>query len=518
MMTLIDSLARSANCFCPMDVRAPIIEGTFDAQSYTYLARAVAKLFTETLGKRPTLAIGYDARSHSVEMFTALKHTLMSEGISVVDCGMQASPMMYAMEWLDLPSELPKLDGVLIVTASHNPAPDNGLKWTLNRTPLTKDQVAKVKQYFVDVQEAPVILSAGVGNTEAEGSPKLGTSVDFNPTDLYIAWSKNAFPKFKTPMKVVADSGNGTGGLMSGPLFEALGIDVIPLFAEPDGRFPNHHPDPSKEKNLADLKRVVLEHHADFGVAFDGDSDRLGVVDNKGRWLTNDFLLLFFAESLMRQFHADPAAFGDVTPKVVSEVKCSQLLFEGLEFLGAIPVMAPTGHAYIKQVMKKEGSVLGGELSGHFFFKDNHWGFDDAFYAALRVCQWLDEAREDAENPTLAMSDMVDKLPKTVLSEELRYKVDIAIRPQIMLKLETLVKEQEVLGNQAMQSISKLDGLRVALEGGFALVRTSNTEPVLTLRWESDSLENLDALETQLLHLVNKAIETATKNASAASC
>jgi phosphomannomutase / phosphoglucomutase len=497
------TMTRSAACFCPMDVRAPIVEGIFDAQSYIYLARAVSKLYTETLGKLPTLAIGYDARSHSVELFTSLKNTLLSEGVSVVDCGMQASPMMYAMEWLDLPSNLPALDGVLIVTASHNPAPDNGLKWTLNRTALTKEEVATVKQYFLDVQ---------ADDYAAQASTR-GTCDTYDPTSLYIEWSKNAFPRFNTPMKIVADAGNGTGGLMAPQLFAALGIEVISLHCEPDGRFPNHHPDPSKEKNMADLKRAVVEHGADFGVAFDGDSDRLGVVDNQGRWLTNDFLLLFFAESLMRHFHADPNAFNGITPKVVSEVKCSQLLFEGLEKLGAIPIMAPTGHAYIKQVMKKEGSVLGGELSGHFFFKDEHWGFDDAFYAALRVCQWLDEARAAAENPTLAMSDLVDKLPKTVLSEELRYKVDIAIRPQIMQELEALVNAQETLGNQAVQTISKLDGVRVALEGGFALVRTSNTEPVLTMRWESDSLENLETLETQLLHLVNKAIETATQKA-----
>jgi phosphomannomutase/phosphoglucomutase len=203
----------------------------------------------------------------------------------------------------------------------------------------------------------------------------------------------------------------------------------------------------------------------------------------------------------------------EAPPKVVAEVKCSQHLFTGITEAGAEAIVSPTGHAKIKNTMKTQNAVLGGELSGHFFFKDEHWGFDDAFYGMMRMAQVLDDARQIASNPTLPLSSLVNSLPQTMISDELRYAVDAHLSPKVMSYLKDALQkrheEKTLFGNQAILGLSTLDGIRLALDGGFVLVRASNTEPVLSLRWEARTEEDLDACETKLLYLIHKAVSHA---------
>jgi phosphomannomutase/phosphoglucomutase len=503
---------RTSACFCTYDVRAIVTPDLFDTVTFQHLARAFVAFCRQKEGKSSgapfTVAAGYDARLHSPELFDALKNTLLDLGVNVLDLGLQPSPMVYATEWLDLPENLLKPDATLTVTASHNPAPYNGLKWTLHGHTLTREEVQDVKRLYEDAQHTPF-----------EIAPQRGQAMSYQPVPDYLQWMKTHFPQNAYPLKIVVDAGNATGGLVALPLLDAFGIEYVPLFTEVDGRFPNHHPDPSKTKNLADLIDAVKTHHADFGVAFDGDSDRLGVVDDQGRVIAGDFLLLLLTQAMMCRRRGMFA--NEAPPKVVAEVKCSQHLFTGIAEAGAQAIVSPTGHAKIKHMMKTEHALLGGELSGHFFFKDAHWGFDDAFYGMMRVVQVLDDARQSAKNPHLPLSHLVDKLPKTIISEELRYTLDARLSPAVMdyLKeaLQKRYEEKSLFGNQAILGVSTLDGIRLALEGGFVLVRASNTEPVLSLRWEARSEEDLDACETKLLYLIHKAVSHAEASAEGVS-
>ncbi|MFN7311598.1 MAG: phosphomannomutase/phosphoglucomutase [Vampirovibrionales bacterium] len=496
---------RTSACFCTYDVRAIVTPDLFDTVTYQHMARAFVAFCQAKKGAdQPflpfTIAAGYDARLHSPELFEALKNTLLDLGVNVIDLGLQPSPMVYASEWLDLPEGIQKPDATLTVTASHNPAPYNGLKWTLDGHALTREDVQDVKRLFEAQQK-----------TTLEPVSPRGQVTTYSPIPDYLNWMQANFPKTAYPLKIVVDAGNATGGLVAVPLLDAFGIECVPLFTEVDGRFPNHHPDPSKAKNLADLIEAVQTHHADFGVAFDGDSDRLGVVDDQGQVIAGDFLLLLMTQAMMRRRRVKFP--NEAPPKVVAEVKCSQHLFTGITEAGAEAIVSPTGHAKIKNTMKTQNAVLGGELSGHFFFKDEHWGFDDAFYGMMRMAQVLDDARQIASNPTLPLSSLVNSLPQTMISDELRYAVDAHLSPKVMSYLKDALQkrheEKTLFGNQAILGLSTLDGIRLALDGGFVLVRASNTEPVLSLRWEARTEEDLDACETKLLYLIHKAVSHA---------
>jgi phosphomannomutase / phosphoglucomutase len=497
--------SRPTDCFCTYDVRAIVIPGTFDELNYQYLGQAFTRYAYRRLGKTPlVVAMGYDARTHSPALFDALKQAVLESGATVINVGLQPSPMMYAMEHLPLPAHLPRPNATLTVTASHNPGEYNGLKWTLEGHTLSREEIMDVKALYAALQEA--------GKPDAPTASSVGREISFNPLKAYIAWHTEHLSTIQTPMKVVVDAGNGTGGVVAPALLQAFGVEVIPLFIEPDGTFPNHHPDPSKAKNLKALQETVLKHQATAGMAFDGDSDRLGVVDDKGTIITGDFAVLLFAQAVSRHHQQASQDFPHGVPKVVSEIKASQHVFDGIARLGLEPVISPTGHAHIKGLMKRENAMLGGELSGHFFFKDKHWGFDDAFYAMLRMLHVLEEARALNENPALPLSELVEALPVTYAAEEIRYPVNVSHRQAIMQALVKHLQGINPFGPYVVSGVSTLDGIRVNFNGGFALVRSSNTEPVLTLRWEAPEEEGLEQVETVLLHEVNKVVDAVYKD------
>ncbi len=266
-------------------------------------------------------------------------------------------------------------------------------------------------------------------------------------------------------MKVVVDAGNGTGGVVAVPIMEEMGMEVIPLFCEMDGRFPNHFPDPTVEANLEQLKATVLATQADLGIGYDGDADRIGVVDNEGKVIWGDYLMIIFAREIIERHKG--ASF-------VSEVKCSKHLFADIEARGGRPIMWKAGHSLIKQKMKETGALFGGEMSGHMFFADRFFGFDDAIYASLRLLEIL-------AGDGRRLSEFLSDLPPTWSTPEIRIDCPERIKFEVVRKITDYYRQRF--------EIVDTDGVRVILPDGWGLVRASNTQPILVLRFEADSAE-----------------------------
>jgi phosphomannomutase / phosphoglucomutase len=471
--------------FGTYDIRA-VVGDTFNASVYRRLGRAYATWAKQKLSEQgqvfetPSVVIGYDARGTSPEFAEQLILGLNESGVSTLEIGLQPSPMVYFAETLAHQHGFVDPLGALVVTASHNPPEYNGCKFTFLKQTITSENLQEIKAIYADE----------VCSKTDRVFANEPTRRQWNPLEVYIDWAKGQFGQFKTAPKVVLDCGNGTAGVLAPQVFEALGAQVVPLFAEPDGSFPNHHPDPCVHKNLVLLQKAVVEHQADIGISFDGDSDRLGAVDSQGVIWPGDMILILYVRDLMSRDWAQ-------APKVVSEVKCSQFLFEEIETLGAIPVLSRTGHAFQKYTMKKEDAKLGGELSGHFFFRDEHWGFDDAIYGAMRLTALLDKARQ--QTPGLKSEALTATLPKSALSEEYRLYMKRESRPVVLEGVQRYAAEIASFAQLAKRSVETLDGIRVNLQGGFWLVRASTTEPCLTLRFEAPTLEQLKALESEVM-------------------
>ena len=494
--------APSADFFCTYDLRAIVTPDVFDETTYSLLGKAFTYWLQTYKGwdvtHMPTISVGYDARIHSKALTNAFIDSVTEMGIHVLKLGMVPSPLVYFSEYFCLDAfGLPKPQASVVVTASHNPAPYNGMKLCINGLSMNKEELLEFKACF---------LKIATGEVEATpfGNDKIGHITYWSPLEAYAKWATEQFGRFPTRPKVVVDCGNATAGVIAPQVLEALGCDVVPLFAEPDGNFPNHHPDPCVHANLRFLKDAVLSNQADMGIAFDGDSDRVGVVDAQGRVISGDMLLIFLTQDMLAH-----GTF-ETPPTVVSEVKCSQHLFDTVATLGAVPVMSPTGHAYIKQKMREIDAKLGGELSGHFFFRDTHWGFDDGIYAALRLVRFLDDARR--VDPNATMATLYETLPHSFLSEELRLPVPVAYRADVMKALHQAVEPLQHFAELPVVSIETIDGIRFNVQGGFWLCRVSNTEPVLTLRWEAPSADHLTAIESALHQVLASVITPIVPN------
>ncbi|MFP4037289.1 MAG: phosphomannomutase/phosphoglucomutase, partial [Desulfobacteraceae bacterium] len=279
------------------------------------------------------------------------------------------------------------------------------------------------------------------------------------------------------------DAGNGTGGLAAAPVLERLGCSPVNLFVEPDGRFPNHEPDPTVIKNMKDISETVVRDGLELGIAFDGDADRLGVVDEKGHIIYGDMLMVIFARDILK---TNPGA------KIIGEVKCSQLMYEEIEARGGQPIMWKTGHSLIKQKLKEEDALLAGEMSGHFFFKHRYFGFDDAIYAACRLLEIISRSREP-------LSGYLSNIPRTFNTPEIRVEC-----PEEQ-KFQLVDEVKKVLGDR--YQVIDIDGVRVVFPDGWGLVRASNTSPVLVLRFEAQTEERLKEIQELVEGAVNEARE-----------
>lgn len=434
-------------------------------------------------GKKPsdmTLTVCRDARLHSPGLSNSLIAGLTSTGANVINLGLAPTPIGYYSE-----VTMSEVISAMIITASHNPSEYNGLKMTYQHQTLNEAQIKEVKELtFKNWQ-----------NTQTPIVTNLVKDYEIIPE--YIEDMKKRFGHIGKGIKVVVDSANATGGIVGPKLYRELGCEVIELFSEPDGRFPNHHPNPSDLKTLKDIEKSVVENEADVGIAYDGDSDRIGIVDTKGNPLTGDKLLLIYAMDLISNCEKKPT--------IVSEVKCSQVLYDTINKTGATAVMCKTGHGYIKEKMKETGAILAGEMSGHTFFKDRYYGFDDAIYAGCRIIEIISKNKKT--NPNFKIQDMLKPFNAVYTSNEVRFPCPNELKKSVLEKLKEYVNTHKDMFGVEIKEIVTLDGMRIVFDGGFALIRQSNTEPVFTLRFEAKTKAECEHIEKCMLDKLQNFIK-----------
>ena len=449
------------------------------------------KMKQEKTPRELLFGVCMDARVHSPELKRAIIQGVNSMGANVLDLGLAPTPLGYFCEFAKIPSEITenkKVVGALIITASHNPSEYNGLKMTFNRQSLNEDQIKEVKRLTIEIKEQSTGYRQVIN----------GFSKQYDIISNYQDKIYDMFGKIGKGIKVVVDSANATGGIVAPQLYRDLGCEVVELYSEPDGNFPNHHPNPSDIKTLDKIREVIVQENADLGIAFDGDSDRIGAIAGDGTIISGDKLLLIYAQDLISTL----AIHGE-KPTVVSEVKCSQVLYDTIEEMGANAVMTKTGHGYIKLKMRETGALLAGEMSGHTFFKDRYYGYDDEIYAGCRLIEIV--AKNKMQNPEFKLTDLLEPFNKVHLSDEVRLKCPNEYKKAVLEKMEKMINSD--FFNSKIKEVITIDGLRIIFEDGFALIRQSNTEPVFTLRFEAKTKEKCEHYKKTLVDLTCNLVE-----------
>jgi len=435
------------------DVRG-IVGQTLHPEDAYALGRSYAALAVSEGATR--VAVGRDGRTHSPEMEAALVRGLTEGGLDVVRIGMGPSPMLYfAVATLNV-------EGGIQVTGSHNPADYNGFKLLLNGRSV----------FGAEIQDLGRRAAAG------DWSNGQGKVEEADVVDAYVDALVNGFDG--QAYRIGWDAGNGAAGPILEQLVQRLPGEHHTLYTDVDGRFPNHHPDPTVEANLADLKKLVEDKQLDFGIAFDGDADRIGAVDAKGRVIWGDQLLIILAAPVLKEL---PGA------TIIADVKASQTLFDRIAEMGGQPLMWKTGHSLIKSKMKETGAPLAGEMSGHIFFKHQWYGFDDALYAAVRLIRAVSASGK-------SLTDLKDEMPVSVATPELRFQVDEA------RKFAVIGEVAERLAAEGAE-VNATDGVRVKTADGWWLLRASNTQDVLVARAEARDQAGLD----RLMETINAQLE-----------
>jgi len=431
------------------------------------LGAVYCMLLRERLGKDGlAVGVGRDVRLSSDELATALIEGMLSQGADVYDLGPCPTPLLYfSLFHLET-------DGGIMITGSHNPPEYNGFKICVGHDTIHGQEIQHLKEiyYSADLPEA---------------SP--GKIANYGIIPPYMAYIKEAFEGITglPKIKIAVDAGNGAASLLAGELFRSLGCEVVELYCEADGHFPNHHPDPTVETNLQDLIRTVVEEECDFGIAFDGDADRLGAVDERGDILWGDRLMVLYAADILQNNKGE---------KFIGEVKCSQVMYDEIARLGGEPVMWKTGHSLIKDKIKVEKAALAGEMSGHFFFADRYFGFDDALYAASRLIEIV-KKKLSVDDDFAGVSSLFASLPKTFATPELRVDCPDTEKKAAVANLSEVFDAHRAGGQEPrIRDIITVDGLRIIFEDGWGLVRASNTQPVLVLRFEASTPERRDYL------------------------
>ncbi len=435
---------------------------------------AFGKLLTESTNENNlTVAIGIDSRTSARELFDSFVDGLSNWDMKVIDIGMCPTPLLY-FSLHTMP-----IHGGIMITASHNPPEYNGFKLCVGRDTIFGEDIQKLYEFAT---------KADISKFQKIAVSKHNIIEDYT---VFILEHFSHLKKLqsKSPVRVVIDSGNGTAGLVAPNLFRSLGFEVYELFSEPDGTFPNHHPDPTVEENLTALKGKILGVNADVGFAFDGDADRLGVLDGKGRLLWGDQLMTIFAEDIIKENRG--ATF-------IGEVKCSKVMYDEIERLGGKAIMWKTGHSLIKKKMKETGALLAGEMSGHIFFKHRYFGYDDAIYAALRFLELLIMRSSKDEKSSLV--GIIDNLPHVWNTPEIRFFCDDDKKFIIIDKIK------ENISNR--YEFNDIDGVRLNFKNGWGLIRASNTQPALIMRFESDSKKGLKEIEDLLRGELEKALQS----------
>jgi phosphomannomutase / phosphoglucomutase len=441
------------NVFREYDVRG-VVDKDLSKEFVFELGRAIGTYAVQN--KVKTMTIGRDCRLSSADYHSFLINGLNACGIDTIDIGLCATPMLY-FSIRNL-----KIDGGVMVTGSHNPPEFNGFKICIGNDTI----------YGENIQQLRIIMESG----------KYATGLGSNHSkDISTAYENYLFENIKInkKMKIIVDGGNGVGGHFALPLLRRFGCDVTGIYCEPDGLFPHHFPDPTVETNLEEIIKSVIQHKADLGIAFDGDADRIGVISDKGEIIWGDMLLLLFSRYILKE-HPNAA--------IIGEVKCSQVLYDDIIKNSGRPIMWKAGHSLIKAKMKEEKSLLGGEMSGHIFFADRYFGYDDAIYAAIRLLEILSQTGKK-------LSSLLADVPQTFATPEIRIDCPDDEKAAVVNKIKNHFRNNS--------GIIDIDGVRIPFEDGWALVRSSNTQPVIVLRFEASSAKSLLLIRNQVEKLLD---------------
>jgi phosphomannomutase / phosphoglucomutase len=432
--------------FREYDIRG-VVENDFDDDFVVNLGRAYATLLTRA-GKR-TITLGRDCRLTSDALRDLMIEGLIPSGINVIDIGVVPTPLLYfsMFHW--------KMDGGLMTTGSHNAAEYNGFKLGIGSTTIHGAEILALREI---IERGDYVRAAAPG--------KLGARPVIPDYAEYIA----AQFKFRPGLKVVVDGGNGCGAAVAVPIMKRLGIEVVELYTEMDGRFPNHHPDPTVEANMRDLVDTVVKTGATVGIAYDGDADRIGAVDEHGRIVWGDELMVAFSRAILKE---RPGA------TIIGEVKCSQRMYDDIARHGGRPLMWKTGHSLMKSKLREEQAALAGEMSGHMFFADRYYGFDDAIYASFRLLELISNVRR-------GLGAILADLPKTCFTPEIRLDC-----PDDR-KFEVVRRAADYFASR--YPTIDIDGVRVKFPDGWGLVRASNTQPALVMRFEAPNEARLNEI------------------------
>ena len=451
--------------FREYDIRG-IVDRDFDASFAELLGKALCSFIQSkrsTAGKQNAkaplrLSIGYDARVTSPKLAQALEHGMISSGAHVYRLGLVTTPISY-FSCFDL-----NLDGGIMVTGSHNPPEYNGFKISVGKTTI----------HGADIQELKSVIQ------KKQFITGRGEASNYDVFPNYLAKHKAEFSNLKD-IRVVLDCGNGAAGIIARRLFETVGLNPHILFEQPDGTFPNHHPDPTVEENLVDLKKAVIDRKAQIGIGFDGDSDRIGLVDENGKTILGDEMMVLIARAILRK---SPGA------KIIGDVKCSDRMYSDVKKHGGVPIMWKTGHSLVKAKIKEEKAPFGGELSGHIFFADRNFGYDDALYAGLRLIEILSETGA-------SLSSLLSDLPAAHNTPEIR--IDTTEEKKVLI-VDQL--KRHFANARPDLKVNLIDGIRVSYPDGWALARASNTQPVLVLRFESETAAGLKRIRSEFESVV----------------
>ena len=444
------------------DIRG-IFEQELNEQSVTKIGYALASKIDGEF-----VAVGYDARSHSPILFEYLVAGLNAGGKKVLDMGMVPTPVNYFTNYQEWSGITPSAS--VMITGSHNPSEYNGFKITIDKAPFFGEDIYSLGRECDAMSFPPK-------------TPREVTKID--ATSRYVDFLVGEFSHLANmPTRIVYDCGNGVAGVVTERIFSALKLNTKGLFVNPDGTFPNHHPDPSDEHNLEDIKKL-LASDGDIAFAYDGDADRIAVLTHKNN-IKGDMMALLYAMKMDK-------------PTVIGEVKCSQVMYDELEKRGAKAIMYKTGHSNLKVKMRETNADLACEVSGHIFFKNRYFGYDDAIYATLRMLELVHDGIDlDAE---------LAKLPHVFSTEEIKVKTTEAEKFKLMQRVKELLKAPPAY-LPVIKDIITVDGVRINFENGWGLVRASNTTPILVTRFESTSQEDVKLYEKAINHLILQAKET----------
>lgn len=464
------------NIFREYDIRG-IAGKDITGETAFLIGKAFSSLLKESNPEARHVSVGRDVRLSSKDLANSVIDGIISSGIDVYDIGICPTPLQYfSIFHLNL-------DGGIMVTGSHNPPEYNGFKISIGRETIYGKAIQTLKEMIL--------------KHEFINSDKKGRIGKYNIVDAYKNYMLNEFSYLNDTgfkrLKIVVDAGNGTAGFLVPDILAGIGCDVIPLYCEADGNFPNHHPDPTVVDNIQDLIAETKKAEADMGVGYDGDGDRIGVVDKNGKIIWGDQLMIVLSRQLLKN---------NKGAKIIGDVKCSQKMFDDIRLHGGVPLMWKTGHSLVKQKMREEGAILAGEFSGHIFIADKYFGYDDAIYTTLRLVEIMKNTGKDVE-------ELLSDMPTMSHTPEIRINCPDDSKEKVVGRVVSRFIEYKEKGicHYRIKDLSTIDGIRVVFEHGWGLIRSSNTQPVVVMRIEAETEEILNKYRAFLEHELKKAME-----------